>query len=256
MKRVLYCILATSIGAISSQSQAQGVKNIFKSVAPKDSNYKSIIDKTISKLPEGKGALSNEEIINGLKEALQVGAENGTKKLSALDGFFKDAAIKILMPEEVKQAEQKLRNLGMGKLVDDAILSMNRAAEDAAKSATPIFVQAIKEMSIQDAVSILKGKDTAATHYLKDKTTASLAAAFQPVIEASLHKVNATKYWNAVFSAYNKFSFNKVNPDLSAYVTGKALSGIFYQIGLEEQKIRKDPMARTTELLKKVFSKS
>ena len=256
MKRVPYYFLAILISTISIPSQAQGLKSILKSVSPQDSNNKSIIDKAIKKLPEGKTGLTNEEIVGGLKEALQVGTENGTQKLSALDGFFKDAAIKILMPQEAKRAEQKLRSLGMGKLVDDAILSMNRAAEDAAKNATPIFVDAIKSMSIQDAIGILKGSDTAATHYLKDKTTGSLAAAFRPVIEASLNKVNATKYWNAVFSAYNKFSFNKINPDLSAYVTDKALSGIFYQVGLEEQKIRKDPMARTTELLKKVFSKS
>ncbi|HEY6956626.1 MAG TPA: DUF4197 domain-containing protein, partial [Flavisolibacter sp.] len=149
---------------------------------------------------------------------------------------------------------KKLRSLGMGKLVDDAILSMNRAAEDASKSAAPIFVNAVKQMSIQDAVGILKGGDFAATNYLKDKTTSPLTEAFRPVIENSLKKVDATKYWNTVFTTYNKFTTDKVNPDLSAYVTEKSLAGIFHQVGLEEQKIRKDPMARTSDILKKVFA--
>ena len=158
------------------------------------------------------------------------------------------------MPEEAKKAEKKLRSLGMGKLVDDAILAMNRAAEDAAKDAAPIFINAIKGMSIQDAVGILKGGDFAATNYLKEKTTVALTEAFRPVIENSLKKVDATKYWNTVFTTYNKFSLEKIDPELSAYVTEKALAGIFYQVSLEEQKIRKDPLARTSDILKKVFS--
>ena len=158
------------------------------------------------------------------------------------------------MPPEAQKAEKKLRALGMGKLVDDAILSMNRAAEDASKNAAPIFITAIKQMSIQDAVGILKGGDSAATKYLRQKTTSPLTEAFRPVIETSLAKVNATKYWNTVFSTYNKFSTDKINPDLAAFVTEKSLSGIFHQVGLEEQKIRRDPMARTTDILKKVFA--
>lgn len=231
---------------ISSQAQ-------FKNILKKDSSGKRGIDKILQKTSSGQ-ALSNDEIVSGLKEALNVGANNASQKLSVVDGFFKDAAIKILMPEEAQKAEKKLRAMGMGKLVDNAILSMNRAAEDAAKNAAPIFVNAIKQMSIQDALGILKGGDFAATNYLKNKTTLSLTEAFRPVIEASLKKVDATKYWNTVFTAYNQFSSDKVNPDLSAYVTEKALAGIFYQVGLEEQKIRKDPMARTTDILKKVFA--
>ncbi|MBG9375021.1 DUF4197 domain-containing protein [Panacibacter sp. DH6] len=197
--------------------------------------------------------LSTDEIANGLKEALNKGVSEGTTKLSAADGFFKDAAIKILMPADAQKVEKTLRNVGLGQQVDDAILTMNRAAEDAAKSASPIFVSAIKQMSIEDAWSILKGGDSAATRYLRTKTTGELTTAFKPVIEKSLEKTGATKYWNTVFSNYNKFSLTKVNPDLSSYVTEKALSGIFYQIALEEMKIRKDPVARTTDLLKKVF---
>jgi hypothetical protein len=241
-------VLGFAALALGFSSQAQ-----FKNILKKDSSGKTGIDKFIKKTSSKQG-LSNDEIVQGLKEALSVGANNASKQLSSVDGFFKDAAIKILMPPEAVKAEKKLRSLGMGKLVDDAILSMNRAAEDASKSAAPIFVNAVKQMSIQDAVGILKGGDFAATNYLKDKTTSPLTEAFRPVIENSLKKVDATKYWNTVFTTYNKFTTDKVNPDLSAYVTEKSLAGIFHQVGLEEQKIRKDPMARTSDILKKVFA--
>ena len=199
--------------------------------------------------------LTNEEVIAGLKEALSVGARNSSDKLSSVDGFFANAAIKVLMPEEAKKVESTLRNLGLGNMVDKAILSMNRAAEEASKSAAPIFVDAIRSMSIQDAFGILRGTDSAATVYLKNKTTVSLTNAFKPVIEDALEKTNATKHWKDVFETYNKLptTFNKVNTDLSGYVTDKALTGLFYQVAIEEQKIRKDPAARVTEILRKVF---
>jgi len=245
MKRT---ILLSSLLFTLLSTQAQGLKGLLK----KDSSGKTGIGKIFN--AGSKSGLSNDEIISGLKEALNVGTTNASKQLSAVDGFFKDAAIKILMPEEAKKVESKLRGLGMGKQVDNAILSMNRAAEDAAKEVAPIFLNAIRGMTIGDGVSILKGGDFAATNYLKDKTTASLTEKFRPVIEASLEKVNATKYWSTVFSTYNKFSSEKVNTDLAAYVTEKALAGVFYQVGLEEQKIRKDPVARTSDILKKVFA--
>src|SRR5689334_14947079 len=226
---------------------AQSIKSLIK----KDDSGKTGVQKVLS---GNKSSLSNDEIVSGLKEALNKGVTSASSRLSASDGFFKDAVVKVLMPEEAKKAEKKLRSLGMGKMVDDAILSMNRAAEDASKSAAPIFINAVKQMSIQDAVGILRGSDFAATDYLKGKTTSSLTEAFRPVIEASLKKVDATKYWNTVFTTYNKFSSDKVNPDLSAYVTEKALAGIFHQVSLEEQKIRKDPLARTSDILKKVFA--
>lgn len=251
MKKTFLLFAAGSL--ISFSSSAQLFPKIFKEAVQKDSNGKTGIEKMIQKT--SATGLTSEEIANGLKEALTVGANNGTKKLSALDGFFKDAAIKILMPAEAQKVEKRLRSLGMGKLVDDAILSMNRAAEDASKSAAPIFLNAIKGITIQDGIGILKGGDFAATNYLKGKTTTPLTEAFRPVIEQSIAKVNVTKYWNAMFTAYNRFSAEKVNPDLAAYVTEKALAGVYYQIGLEEQKIRKDPFARTTDLLKKVFAK-
>lgn len=244
MKKLLFFSLLT---ASFSSIHAQGLKGLLKKVT-KDSSISQVIP------VKNSVSLSNEEIINGLKEALNVGAGNSTQKLASVDGFFADAAVKILMPEEAKKAEQKLRSLGLGKQVDNAILSMNRAAEDAAKSASPIFLAAIKGISIQDGLGILKGGDFAATNYLKSKTLVQLTEAFRPVIEESLQKVNATKYWNTLFTSYNRFSADKVNPDLAAYVTEKALTGIFYQVGHEEQKIRKDPVARTTDLLKKVFA--
>lgn len=201
----------------------------------------------------GAGGLSNADIVTGLKQALTIGTQNSTNRLSAVDGFFKDAAIKILLPEEAKKVESTLRNVGMGNLVDKAILSMNRAAEDAAKGAGAIFINAVKQMTITDAVNILRGGDFAATNYFKSKTTSALAESFRPIINNALKNVNATKYWGDVTSVYNQFSSNKINTDLTAYVTQKAMDGIFYQVGLEEQKIRRDPVARTTDILKKVF---
>ncbi|SFP66978.1 DUF4197 domain-containing protein [Parafilimonas terrae] len=201
----------------------------------------------------GNNNLSQSQIVAGLKQALTIGTQNSANQLSAVDGFFADAAIKILMPPEAQNVEKTLRQFGLGSLVDKAVLSLNRAAEDAAKSATPIFTNAIKQMTITDALGILRGGDFAATNYFKGKTTAQLTAAFSPVIEKSLNKVDATKYWSDVFTAYNKFAAKKVPTDISAYVTQKAIDGIFYEVGLEEQKIRKDPAARVTELLKTVF---
>lgn len=213
----------------------------------------SVLNKATSST--GKTSLTNDEIVSGLKEALSVGAKNSANKLSAVDGFFANAAIKVLMPPEAQKVEKALRAAGMGKLVDNAILSMNRAAEDASKSAAPIFVNAITSMSITDALNILKGSDTAATGYLRGKTTAALTSAFRPVIDTALQKTAATSYWKTVFDAYNKLptTFNKINPDLAGYVTEKSLSGMFYQVAQEEQKIRKDPAARVTDILKKVF---
>ncbi|MEO6254896.1 MAG: DUF4197 domain-containing protein [Ferruginibacter sp.] len=219
---------------------AQGLKGLFDKVT-----------KTVS--PATGTNLSNEDIISGLKDALRVGTGNSSKKLSKLDGFFGDAAIKILMPEEAKKVERTLRNVGMGNMVDKAVLSMNRAAEDAASGVANIFWDAIKKMSITDGLKILRGGDFAATDYLKTVTTRELTEKFRPVIEASLVKVDATKYWKDLFTTYNRFSSNQVNTDLTAYVTERALSGLFYNIGLEEQKIRKDPAAQVTDILKKVF---
>jgi hypothetical protein len=202
------------------------------------------------------GNLSNADIVSGLKEALRVGTDTTTKKLSLLNGFFGDDIIKILMPPEALKVEKTLRDVGFGSTVDKAVLSMNRAAEDASKYVGNIFWNSIKQMTITDALGILRGGDFAATDYLKRTTTQQLTTAFRPVIDRSLNNVNATKYWSDVFSVYNRFSRNPVNTDLGAYVTEKALSGLFYHIGLQEQKIRKDPVARVTDILRRVFGNS
>ncbi len=209
----------------------------------------------ISSLKGGKG-LSSDDIVAGLKEALSRGTDKSTAKLSAVDGFFKDAAVKILLPPEAATVEQKLRQAGFGKQVDDAILSLNRAAEDAAKSAAPIFLNAIKSMTVTDGVNILKGPDTAATGYLRKTTSAQLTTAFHPVIDSSLQKTGATKYWKQMFDTYNKIPFvKKVNSDLPAYATAKALDGVFYYVAQEEKNIRTNPAAQVDDLLKKVFGK-
>ncbi len=201
----------------------------------------------------GKG-LSSDDIVAGLKEALSRGTSKSSDKLSAADGFFKDAAVKILLPPEAAKVEKTLRSAGFGKQVDEAILSLNRAAEDAAKSAAPIFLNAIKGMSVQDGLGILKGADTAATGYLRKSTSTQLTAAFHPVIDTSLQKTGATKYWKTIFDLYNKMPLvTKVNPDLSGYATGKALDGVFFYVAQEEKNIRQNPAAQVDDLLKKVF---
>ena len=252
MKKLSFILLTATL--IFSNVSGQGFNDLMKKATKKDSSGKSVLSKVLPPGGTSSGAgLSNDDIINGLKEALRVGTDSSSKKLSKLDGFFGDAAIKILMPAEAQKVEKTLRGIGMGKLVDKAVLSMNRAAEDAASGIGSIFWTAIKQMSIGDGLQILQGGDFAATNYLKKMTTAELTEKFRPVIEGSLTKVDATKYWNDVFSTYNKFSRDPVNTDLTAYVTEKALSGLFYNIGLEEQKIRKDPAAQVTGILKKVF---
>ena len=199
--------------------------------------------------------MSSEEIVSGLKEALSLGAQKSADKLSKPDGFFKDAAVKILLPKQVRDIENKMRMLGMGKLVDNAELSMNRAAEDASKAAAPIFLSAIKNMTVTDALNILRGSDTAATSYLRKATSPELITAFKPIIEESLKKTDAAKYWKDVFTAYNRFSSTPVDADINSYVTQKALDGIFHYVAVEEVNIRKNPADRVTDVLKKVFAR-
>ncbi|UEG48890.1 DUF4197 domain-containing protein [Ferruginibacter lapsinanis] len=248
MKKIFFSFFATCLFFLQSNAQ---FGNLVNKIVKKDSTGKVELNKNISSTL-GNG-LSNEDIVSGLKEALRVGTDSSSKKLGKTNGYFADAAVKILMPAEAVKAEKTLRNLGMGSLVDKAILSMNRAAEDAASGVGNIFWNSIKQMSIADGVTILRGSDTAATSYLKKTTTPELISKFRPVIDSSLAKFDATKYWSDVFSAYNKFSAKKVNTDLTAYVTERALSGLFLNIGLQEQKIRKDPAAQVTGILKKVF---
>jgi len=249
MKKIF--LLQILIVLVYGNLSAQGIGGILKKATTKDSTGKNGITKLFTK--SSSNSLSNDDIIAGLKEALRVGTDSSCKKLSRSNGFFGDAAIKVLMPAEAQNVEKQLRSVGLGNLVDKAILSMNRAAEDAANGVGDIFWTSIKQMSIQDGVQILNGNDIAATTYLQKTTTSELIQKFKPVIDASLIKTDATKYWKDVFSNYNRFSKDKVNPDLTAYVTERALAGLFLNIGLQEQKIRKDPSAQVTGILKKVF---
>ncbi|HEY5746193.1 MAG TPA: DUF4197 domain-containing protein [Chryseolinea sp.] len=199
-------------------------------------------------------ALTTAEVADGLKEALIKGISNGSDLASQLDGYFKNPEIKIPFPPEVKKVEDKLRQVGLGNEVDKFVLTLNRGAEDAAKEAKPIFITAIKSMTIQDAWAILKGQPDAATQYLKRTTSAQLKEKFKPVIQNSLNKVNATKYYGDIVTQYNKIPFtDDVNPNLDDYATDRAIEGLFTMIAKEEKSIRQDPVARTTELLKKVF---
>lgn len=198
--------------------------------------------------------LTTAEVGEGLKEALVNGISKGSDRVSQLDGYFKNPEIKIPFPPEAKKVEDKLRQIGMDKQVDEFIVTLNRGAENAAKEAKPIFISAIKQMTIEDAWGILKGNENAATNYLQRTTSAALKEKFKPVIQASLVKVNATKYYSDLVNTYNKIPFvEKVNPDLNEYATNLAMRGLFLQIEKEEKNIRKDPLARTSDLLKRVF---
>jgi hypothetical protein len=252
MKR--YTRAFTAVAALlliaGATAQAQSFKDLLNSGKNTINKVKGSTGTTGT-----SGTPSQSEIADGLKQALQVGAQNATGRLSAVNGFLGNAAIKILMPPEAKKVENTLREFGFGSQVDKAITSMNRAAEDASAKALPIFADAIKGITINDGLSILRGSNDAATQYLKGKTTTSLTTAFRPVIEQSLDKVNATAYWKELFTIYNKLptTKSKVNTDLAGYVTERALNGVFVNIADEELKIRTNPAARVTDLLKKVF---
>lgn len=199
-------------------------------------------------------SLSSEQVGEGLKEALTNGVSKGSDLVSQVDGYFKNSAIKIPFPPETKQVEERLRQMGLGSQVDNFILALNRGAENAAKEAKPIFVSAIKQMTIQDAWGILRGEQDAATQYLKRTTTAQLTEKFKPIIQTALNNVNATKYYGDLVGTYNKIPLvQKVNPNLDDYATQKAIDGLFVMIAKEEQNIRQNPGARTSDLLKKVF---
>ena len=201
-----------------------------------------------------KGGLTEKDAAAGIREALIKGAGEGVKIVSQVNGYFGNPQIKIPFPENAREIETKLRAIGFGNEVDEVVTSINRAAEDAAKSAEQVFVAAINGMSISDAINIVKGSNDAATRYLEKTTTTELEAKFSPIVKASLDKVNATRLWADVVNQYNQIPFiTKQNPDLVGYVTDKAIAGLFVMVAKEEAKIRKDPVARTTELLKKVF---
>lgn len=202
----------------------------------------------------GSGALSNDDIAKGLKDALSVGSNNAGSSASKTDGFYKDSLIKIPFPPDAEKVRKTAISLGQQKQVDDFVLSLNRAAEKAAQKAAPIFLNAITSMSFDDAMKILKGPNNAATQYLQNKTSQQLHDAFLPIVKAAVDSVKVTKYWQPLADSYNKVPFvTKVNPDLNEYATQKALSGLFILLAQEELKIRQNPAARVDDILKKVF---
>jgi hypothetical protein len=203
-----------------------------------------------------QSGLSEAKVASGLKEALKVGTENAVSLTGREDGYFRNEAIKILMPKGLRNIEQPLRALGYGSQIDEFVLSMNRAAERAAPAAKEIFWTAITQMSFDDARGILTGGDTAATDYFKRKTSQPLSAAFRPVVETSMSDVGVTKRYKELISRYEKIPFAKgLAFDLDEYVVTSAMHGLFHVVGEEEKKIRRDPSARVTDLLKDVFGR-
>ena len=238
MNKIRLCLAALCLFVICHGMQAQFLQDAMKIVN------------------QGSTGLSEQDAVSGIREALVKGTADAVAMVSKPDGYFMNPQIKIPFPEEARSVETKLRSIGFGAKVDELILTINRAAEDASKSAQPIFISAIRGMNISDALDIVKGKNDAATQYLAKTTTPELRNKFSPVIKASLDKVDATRLWEEVITVYNQIPFvARQNPDLAAYVTDKAISGMFIMIAKEELKIRQDPAARSTEILKKVFGK-
>lgn len=245
MKKTIIPIVALIAMSITT-STAQSIQNIANGIL--NGNSGSNTSGT------GKSPLSNEEVVKGLKDALTVGTNNSTGIASKLDGYYKNPKLFIPFPKEAKDVKAKVDALGMKSQTDKFVMTLNRAAEEAAKSAAPIFISAVKGMTITDGFAILKGGDNAATTYLKNKTTDQLKQQFTPIVKAALDKVQITKYWNPIIKKYNKIPMvKKQNPDLTAYVTDRAIAGLFVLLAEEELKIRKDPAARVTDILQKVF---
>jgi hypothetical protein len=235
------------VAIASSQVEAQNFGKFIKQA-----------EKTVTAVSSAEAAssLSNDDIIKGLKEALTVGSNNAGESASKLDGFYRNEKINIPFPPEINNVKTSVENMGLKPQVTKFVETLNRAAEEAAKEAAPIFVNAITTMNISDGMNILNGGDKAATTFLEDKTTSELKTKFEPIVKKAIEKVQLTKYWNPVVSNYNKVPFvKKVNPDLEAYVLERAISGMFTLVAEEEAKIRNNPAARVSDILKKVFGK-
>lgn len=213
------------------------------------------LQKVVNNLPNTGGVLSQEQIGNGLRQALDNGIKNQVSKLTSKDGFYRNELVKIILPQELQAVDKGLRKIGLGNLADEGIKVLNRAAEDAVKTATPIFVDAVKEITFNDAKNILLGEQNAATTYLETKTSEKLYNSFSPVIKKSFKKVEAEAIWQNIIEKYNRIPFvKKVDPDLTAYVTKEALHGVFTMIAVEEKGIREKVGLRNTQLLKQVFA--
>ena len=213
------------------------------------------LQQVVNQMPQGNPVLSNADMAAGLRQALDFGIEKQVSKLTQTDGFYKNDMVKILLPEELQKVDKALRDMGLSSLADEGIKALNRAAEDAVKEATPIFVDAVKGITFSDAKNILLGNDDAATQYLTSKTQTALYDKFNPVIKNSFNKVGADKIWSNLITKYNNIPFTTdVNPDLTDYVTNEALKGVYTMIAVEEKDIRTKFTSRTTDLLKKVFA--
>lgn len=229
------------------------LKSVLKKTKPTTNTVKPKIKTDVLPNSITKNAIPID-IAAGLKEALTIGITKEVSRLTAIDGFFGNESVKILMPEELNTLENTIRKFGMGNLADQGILAINRAAEDAVKEATPIFVTAVKNMNISDAKSILLGNENAATAYLQSTTTKDLYSKFSPIVQQSMGKVGADAIWNSIINKYNKIPLvSKVNPEITDYVTNKALEGVFKMIAVEELSIRTDLKSRTSPLLQSVF---
>ncbi len=230
MKKIIIVLVAVSL---SSCAEMQQVMNQFPQT-------------------QGIGGL---DIVGGLKEALNNGISKQVTKLTTTDGFFRNEAVKILLPEELRKVDTGLRRIGLSSLADEGLKVLNRAAEDAVKEATPIFVDAVRNMTFNDARTILMGNQSSATTYLQNSTTIALYGKFNPVIKNSFTKVGADRVWNNIITKYNSIPLvNKVNPDLTDYVTNQALNGVFKMVAVEEKNIRTNLSARTSVLLQRVFA--
>ncbi len=213
------------------------------------------LQEVVNQLPENTTGISNADIASGLREALDQGIDKQVSKLTQKDGYFRNELVKILLPEELQKVDKGLRDIGLGNLADEGLKVLNRAAEDAVGEATPIFVDAVKGITFNDAKNILLGDNRAATTYLESRTQTSLYNKFHPVINNSFSKVGADAIWENLINKYNAIPFTAdVNPDLTDYVTGEALKGVYKMIAVEEQEIRTKVSSRTTDLLRKVFA--
>lgn len=230
MKKILILIVAVSLSSCAEMQQV------------------------LNQLPQTQG-IGGVDIAGGLREALNNGISQQVTKLTATDGFYRNEAVKILLPEELRKVDAGLRKIGLSSLADEGLKVLNRAAEDAVKEATPIFVDAVRNMTFMDAKSILMGNESSATTYLQNSTTTALYGKFNPVIKNSFTKVGADKVWTNIITKYNSIPLvNKVNPDLTDYVTNQALNGVFKMVAVEEKNIRTNLSSRTSILLQKVFA--
>lgn len=212
------------------------------------------LQQVVNNLPQS-GGMDPTMISSGLRQALDFGIDKQVTKLTRKDGFYKNNLVKILLPQELQKVDKTLRDIGLSSLADEGLKMLNRAAEDAVKTATPIFVSAVKEITFTDAKNILLGPDNSATNYLEGRTNRALYAEFNPVIKNSFQKVGADSVWENIITKYNTIPFvTKVNPDLTDYVTNQALGGVYTMIAVEEKKIRSSIASRTTTLLRQVFA--